>query len=64
MTHPDILKMERLGALHPEPTPEYLGNCAYCGAALYSGSPDLLRSADGRFCDMDCCRNYYEIEEL
>ena len=54
--------MERLGRLEPEPPVRQLGICAYCGAEIFDDGPEQVFSPDGRFCDMDCCHNYYEID--
>lgn len=64
MTHPDILKMERLGELDYSPEPRRVGECSYCGGLLYDRMDHLVAAADGMFCDMDCCHSYYEIREL
>ncbi len=64
MTHPDILKMERLGDLNYLSEPRRIGECSYCGGLLYDRMDHLVAAADGMFCDMDCCHSYYEIREL
>ena len=61
MTHPDIITMERQGSLYPLPDPEYIGVCERCGAALYDNGLEWVESRDGKFCDMECCCEYYEI---
>lgn len=64
MTHPDILKMERFGEAEPTPEPRRIGECGYCGAPLYDHMAELAESADGLFCDLECCHSYYEICSL
>ena len=64
MTHPDILKMERFGGLNPNTVPRIIGECQYCGTELYDDMPELVKSADGLFCEMDCCHEYYGIRSL
>lgn len=61
MTHPDILKMERYGALEAVEEPRRIGECLFCGASLYDQMTDWVESAEGLFCDLDCCHSYYEI---
>lgn len=61
MTHPDILKMERFGNLNPDAMPRKVGECLYCGEALYDDMPELTESTDGMFCDLACCHEYYAI---
>ena len=61
MTHPDIVRMERLGRLNPEAPVQWIDTCQYCGAELYDDGLAMVESTDGRFCDMDCCHGYYEI---
>ncbi len=64
MTHPDILKMERFGELETAAEPKRIGECNYCGAILYDSMTEMTESADGLFCDVDCCHSYYEIRIL
>lgn len=64
MTHPDIIKMERFGTLDPRSIPKLAGFCAECGTELWDNSPELVKSVDGLFCDIECCHEYYQIKTL
>lgn len=63
MTHPTIRCCEDTG--YP-PYEQYrfqpVGKCLYCGNVITDEAH--IKSFDGIFCDMDCCRNYYEIKEI
>jgi hypothetical protein len=64
MTDPDILKMERFGTLNPDAQIRKVGECLYCGEALYDDMPEIMESTDGKFCDLACCHEYYEINRM
>ena len=61
MTHPDILTMEMLGYIPPRQG-EPIGKCLYCEEEVYNNGC-AVKSSDGLFCDMECCKDYYGIEE-
>lgn len=59
LTHPDIIGAETFG-VDDIGKNRKVGSCLNCEAAVYETS-DTTESCDGLFCDMDCCREYYEI---
>lgn len=63
MTHPDILKMERLGEIYP-PKVHMLGRCAACGQAIYDDEICWEADTGELFCERDCIDRYYGIKEI
>ena len=61
MTHPDIIDAELYGS-HYETDANKIGECLYCEDDVYDDNGDVVSSADGLFCDIDCCHEYYGIE--
>lgn len=61
MTHPDIIKAEIFGSYFPLTAEECVGECLYCEKPIYNDGL-AVKSTDGIFCNMDCCCEYYEIE--
>ncbi len=64
MTHPDILITERFGYVDYPKNAVKIGECHYCGANLYDDNIESVESIDGRFCDIDCCHEFYEIRHV
>ncbi len=68
LTHPDIIAAEKTGNTsnaRKEPEPEVVGECGYCGKTLYDCFEHVKSlEEDEIFCDMDCCHDYFGIEEV
>ena len=70
MTHPDIDFVERHGYTREQMNflkravglKRTVGVCKECGCVIPEGDA-YIKSADGVFCNIDCCHDYYEIEE-
>ncbi len=65
MTHPDIDFVERHGYTREQMNflTGPVGVCKECGCVIPEGDA-YIKSTDGVFCNIDCCRDYYEIEEI
>lgn len=62
MTHPDILKMERLGELQHD---KVNAECAYCGQAITEQQYGSGKIRCGlRFCDRECFEDYFGYTEV
>lgn len=62
LDHPDIIAMERYGRVSRPGEQPVLGECASCHECILKGA-EHVESDDAIFCDMECCYNYYGIEE-
>ena len=60
--HPDIRAAERTGYPCGYKSIELVGHCMFCCEDIPEGRR-YVESFDGIFCDMECCHEYYEIEE-
>ncbi|MEG1441566.1 MAG: hypothetical protein RSB38_08740 [Oscillospiraceae bacterium] len=61
MTHPDIKRVEATGYLYSETSAKLISGCQYCGTEIYDDGYEYIKSADGIFCTLDCCHEYYGI---
>ena len=60
--HPDIRAAELTGYPAGYRFPKVINHCLYCGEDITDRGRHI-KSFDGLFCDIDCCRAYYEIED-
>lgn len=63
MTHPEIVDAEIFGSRPYRDGADRMGRCLQCEAPVHRDT-DAVESADGLFCDMSCCCEYYEIRHI
>ena len=61
--HPDIRAAELTGYPAEYMSHKVIGRCLYCAEEI-TDHDTYVKSFDGIFCGMDCCHEYYEIDEI